>query len=92
MSNNIQVTVTMEDFEKIDDPNKKLNLIYRVVSAQQNHCVTTVERIEKNIKSISTPQLNTKKVAGVGVSGGVVGAFVAKCPEIIQAIGDWFHK
>jgi len=92
MSNDIDIKVTMEDFEHLDH-DKKLNLIYRAVSAQQAHCNKTVAKIEDNIRKIDKPiRMNTKKVAGVGIGSGAVGGFIAKLPDIIDAFGTWLHK
>lgn len=112
MSDSLKIEITPEDFDKIQDSpgqsaiDKKLGIIFKVISPMQsdistlkNHaekrvniCAQTVQRLEGNIKDASTPKLNPVKVAGVGGGGITIGAIFAKGPEIIKALSDWFHK
>lgn len=106
MGNNIQITVTQEQFEKIDDVNKKLNFLYQVASPiqadirdikedikdQKSHCENTVKAVEGRIENIEKPKLNKTKVVSFGASSGLMGGIIAKAPEIIDSISNWFHK
>ena len=93
MGNNIKVTVTHEDFENITDDekntaiDKKLNLIYRVVSAQQTHCKETVNRLEKKIQTINIPKINKVKAGGmVGGATGIGATIGYLLDKIINAL------
>ena len=52
MSNDLQITISPEEFDKIEDSenqsaiDKKLGLIFKTVSVQQTHCRETVDRLE----------------------------------------------
>jgi hypothetical protein len=112
MANDLQITITHEEFEKIPDSanqsaiDKKLNIIFKVVSPLQediaflkenakdrvNICDLTVRRLEKTIEESVNPKFNKTKIAGVGVSGTALGALIAKGPEWLNAIMEWFHK
>jgi hypothetical protein len=95
MSNNINVTVTMQDFEAEQDIHRKLALIYRAVSAQQVHCEETVKLFTQQINDLSAPdpgKLNMTKISGLALGSGGVGALIVNIPEIIKAIGNWFHR
>ena len=52
MSNDLQITISPEEFDKIEDSenqsaiDKKLGLIFKTVSIQQTHCEETVARLE----------------------------------------------
>ena len=76
MGNDIQVTVTHEDFENIKEVDKKLNLIYRVVSAQQTHCRETVKILSDRITDLNVPKINKVKVGGAVGGAGIIGVFI----------------
>ena len=54
----------------------KLNLIYRVVSAQQVHCKETVEILSDRITDLNVPKINKVKVGGAVGGAGVLGVFI----------------
>ncbi len=78
MSNNIEVTVSLEEFKR-KEPDEKLTLIYKAVSAQQGHCKEVTQDFDERIKKVESlelsPKFNKVKVAG-GV-GGLAGIAIA---------------
>ena len=82
MSNDLQITISPEEFDKIEDSenqsaiDKKLGLIFKTVSVQQTHCRETVDRLEQNIQKISAPKMNKVKVGGAVGGAGVLGVFI----------------
>ena len=77
MSNDLQITISPEEFDKIEDSenqsaiDKKLGLIFKTVSIQQTHCKETVARLEQSIQKVSAPKMNKDKVGGA--VGGATG-------------------
>jgi len=85
MGEDLMVSVTIEEFEQEKSIDKKLNLMFKVLSAQQEGCVTTVEGFDQRIDSLETSRkMNKAKIAGIGIgSGGGAAALIA-------LIKSWF--
>lgn len=95
MSNNIKIEITPDDFDKIQDSpdrsaiDKKLGIIFKTVSAQQQHCQETVTRIEKSITSVPKAQIN--KVKAGGALGGATGLGIT-AGYLIDRVIDYITK
>ena len=79
MTNDIEVTVSIEEF-KLKEPDEKLILIYKAVSAQQGHCKEVTKDFDERIGNIESlklsPKFNKIKVGGgISILAGIGIAF-----------------
>ena len=93
MGNNLEIIVSLAEFEAEQDTNKKLNMMFKSHCAQQLHCKEVVDIIHRRIDGISVPKkLNKTKIAGVGIGGSGLTALIIKGPELLREIGSWFQR
>jgi len=65
----------MEEFEQEKSIDKKLNIIFKVVSAQQIRCGEKVSDFSKRIDALETDKkLSKAKMIGIGIGSGSSGA------------------
>ena len=91
MSNDLEVIVTLQEFEKERDLEKKMNMMFKAQCAQQLHCKGITEGFNERLASLEVlPRFRKTKIAGgIGIGGGLL-LLLAEWTECVKALKDFF--
>lgn len=72
--NSLKIEITSEQFEQIDDPNRKMNIIYNALLVQQQHCRIECEKRFKKLEN--RKKFDTGLAGTAGAIFGFIGGWI----------------